>query len=302
MARPAFPLTLREFRQKFSSEEACWEYLRQSRWTDGFRCPYCNSTQGWWIAKRRIQECRSCGRQTSILSGTALHGSHLPIQEWFWAAYLVATHTPGISAKQLERQLGCHYRTAWFLLHRLRRAMVNDSRSLLKGKIEADETIIGGPVRGIRGRGVVQAEHNTLVLGAVEVLSYKDQRGQNAEKAGRLRLAIAKHADENSIRKFLHANVELESQIDTDGWRGYSKTALSKYKHVPHRAETHALHIHRAFGNLKTWLNETHHGVDPKYLQNYLDEFVFRFNRRQTPMAAFQTLLGIASSKNPRAC
>lgn len=244
-------------------------------------------------------ECPGCGRRTSPTAGTAMHRSHVGIQEWFWAAYLVATHTPGFSAKQLERQIGCAYRTAWFMLHRLRRAMVSDARSPLEGNIEADETIVGGPVKGKRGRGVTAAATKTLVFGAVEVMSYTDKHGKAAERANRIRLAIAGKADEESIGQFLTQNVAAGSTIGTDGWKGYSKTALANYRHRQSPG-ARAAHIHRAFGNLKTWLNGTHHGVDPKYLQTYLDEFVFRFNRRKTPMAAFQTLLGIATCKSPQ--
>lgn len=298
MARPAFPRTLREFRQKFASDEACWEYLWQSRWPEGYRCPRCECRETWWIAVRHVYECKKCGHQSYPTAGTLMHRTHLPIQEWFWAAYLVSTHTPGMSAKQLQRQISSSYQTAWYVLHRLRRAMVNDSRSLLRGCIEADETIIGGPVRGKRGRGVTDSETNTLVFGAVEVISYDDKHGEHAEKAGRIRLATTPDASGESVEQFIASNVEKGSTIRTDGWKGYSKSALSKYEHEQ-TPGLRALHIHRAFGNLKTWLNGTHHGVDPKYLQNYLDEFVFRFNRRKTPMAAFQTLLGLATQKVP---
>lgn len=204
-----------------------------------------------------------------------------------------------MSGTQLQRQMGCSYKTAWYLLHRLRRGMVNESRTPLRGRVEADEVIIGGPVKGKTGRGVTKDEKNTLVFGAVEVIVYTDKHGACMEKAGRLRLAVTQRADAISIRRFLTAHVQAGSEIYTDGWKGYSKTALADYSHELHEPETHALHIHRAFGNLKTWLNGTHHGVDPKYLQNYLDEFVFRFNRRKTPMAAFQTLLGLAAQKVP---
>ena len=175
--------------------------------------------------------------------------------------------------------------------------MINDARSRLKGDIEADETIIGGPVKGKRGRAVTDLTTKTLVFGAVEVIRYTDKRGKSAEKAARIRLAITVNADEKSIEKFLLKNVEKGSIIQTDGWRGYSKTALSNYEHKQ-TPGMRAAHIHRTFGNLKTWLNGTHHGVNPKYLQAYLDEFVFRFNRRKTPMAAFQTLLGIVACKS----
>jgi transposase-like protein len=299
MGRPSFPRTLREFRRQFSSDAACLEYLAQSRWPDGFVCPNCGGKKHWVIKEPFGYECQGCGRRTSPTAGTAMHRSHVGIQEWFWAAYLVATHTPGFSAKQLERQIGCAYRTAWFMLHRLRRAMVNDARSRLEGNIETDETIVGGPVKGKRGRGVTVAATKTLVFGAVEVSSYTDKHGKATERANRIRLAIARKADEESIGQFLMQNVAERSTIRTDGWKGYSKTALADYRHRQSPG-ARAAHIHRAFGNLKTWLNGTHHGVAPKYLQTYLDEFVFRFNRRKTPMAAFQTLLGIATCKSPQ--
>jgi len=297
MAKPGFPKTLKEFREQFSQEDACFAYLGQSRWPEGFVCPRCGAKTHWLKARRQVYECTQCGQQTSVTAGTILHRSHFPLREWFWAAYLVATHTPGMSATQLQRQMGCSYKTSWYLLHRLRRAMVNETRSRLSGRVEADEVIIGGPVRGKKGRGVTAAAHSTLVFGAVEVIAYTDKHGGYMEKAGRLRLAVAPRADAGSIRRFLEKNVEPGTEIGTDQWKGYSTTALAGYRHEHHHPETHALHIHQAFGNLKTWLNGTHHGVDPKYLQNYLDEFVFRFNRRKTPMAAFQTLLGLATRK-----
>lgn len=177
--------------------------------------------------------------------------------------------------------------------------MVSDTRSRLEGRIEADETIVGGPVKGKRGRGVTDLVTKTLVFGAVEVINYVDKHGQATERAGRIRLTVAQTADEVSIGQFLMLNVTEGSTIETDGWKGYSKSALANYRHTQSPGAK-ATHIHRAFGNLKTWLNGTHHGVDPKYLQAYLDEFVFRFNRRKTPMAAFQTLLGIAMCKSPQ--
>jgi len=298
MARPTFPKTLREFRERFADEAACYEYLIQSRWPDGMVCPRCPGREFWRRSRRWLHECRSCGFEVSPTAGTLLQDSHMPVREWFWTAYLVATHTPGLSAKQLQRQLGCSYKTAWYMLHRLRRAMVNQARGKLQGTVEADETFIGGPVENLHGRRVTAAESKTLVLGAVEALRWRDEKGRWRERAGRLRLAPAPQADEQSIGQFLAMNVEAGTTIKTDGWRGYSKTALSAYRHEPAPGQM-ARHIHRSFGNLKTWLLGTHHGVDPKYLAHYLDEYVFRFNRRNTPMAAFQTLLGLAATKQP---
>lgn len=301
-----YPKTLGDFRQTFASDDSCFQYLIQSRWPEGFSCPRCQASTYWFRPGRKLLVCQSCRKETSPLAGTLLHRSHVPIQEWFWAAYLVATFTPGISALQLQRQLGVgSYRTAWFMLNRLRKGMLNDSRTSLSGIVEADETLIGGPVKHTRGRGGTHDTHKSLVVGAVESIAYVDKNGKQKERAGRVRLEVIRHADEATIGTFLNKNVKPGSTIRSDGWRGYSKTALLGYKHeqrivgAPERAHQVAPHIHRVFSNLKTWLQGTHHGVDPKYLPGYLDEFVFRFNRRQTPMAAFQTLLGITSNKHP---
>jgi transposase-like protein len=232
-----------------------------------------------------------------------MHRSKIPIQDWFAAAYHVATFTPGISAVQLQRQLGLNsHDTAWYLLHRLRKGMVNDTRTKISGLVEVDETFIGGPEKGKRGRG---AGNKSLVVGAVEVLVYQDKNGDRCERAGRLRLALIPDATQGSLGSFLTDNVMPKSRIRTDGWKGYSDAALEDFIHHVRIVRSGQLahkrfpHIHRVFSNLKTWLNGTHHGVDPKYLPSYLDEFVFRFNRRQTPMAAFQTLLGITLQKKP---
>jgi hypothetical protein len=297
---------MREFRQKFSSEAACLEYLIQCRWPEGFVCPKCSGASAALLSTRPVFQCRRCRHQTYVMAGTVMHRSHLPLQEWFWAAYLVATHTPGISAHQLQRQLGISSdTTAWHLLHRLRKAMVSDARTPLSGLIEADETFIGGPAKGKRGRGVGAGKSKSLIVGAVEVLVYQDKEGRRRERAGRLRLALIPDASEESLGAFLTRNVQAGSRIRTDGWKGYSETALSEFIHhvrivgEARRAHKRFPHIHKVFGNLKTWLNGTHHGVGPKYLPSYLDEFVFRFNRRKTPMAAFQTLLGISVQKPP---
>jgi len=297
---------MREFRDRFASRKACLEYLVQSRWPEGFVCPHCKHAGGWLKEDRFVYRCGQCKRDTSPTAGTAMHRSKIPIQDWFWAAYMVATHTPGLSAKQLQRYLGTSsYETAWYLLQRFRRAMVNDNRTTLSGTVEADETLIGGPAKGKKGRGVAKGENKSLVLGMVEVLSYKDSGGKTKKRAGRVRLEVAETADEQTIWAFLDKNLRPGSKVQTDGWRGYSETALLDYQHKvkvqdsPQSASRMAPHIHRVFSNLKTWLLGTHHGVEPKYLQAYLDEFVFRFNRRQYPMAAFQTLLGITVVKTP---
>jgi predicted RNA-binding Zn-ribbon protein involved in translation (DUF1610 family) len=140
MARPDWPATIMGFQERFASEAACLDYLAASRWPDGFVCPACGGRRAWVLERRNLWECGDCGQQTSVTAGTVMHGTRTPLRVWFWAAYLVATHHPGISAKQLQRQLGLsRYETAWLILQKLRRAMVAPEREPLKREVEIDE-------------------------------------------------------------------------------------------------------------------------------------------------------------------
>jgi len=307
MENLTYPKTILEFASSFPDDDSCLDYLICSRWPDGFVCPRCSGSGGWWLKKHKRFECTSCHRHTSPLAGTVMHRSHLPVHKWFWAAYLVSTLTPGMSALQLQRQLGIsQYKSAWHLLHRLRKAMVNGSRHPLVGLVEVDETYIGGPAKGYRGRGVRKAPNKSLVIGAIEVEVYQDKKSKKLkERAGRIRLKILQDASGAEIEDFLLANVRPASSIKSDGWASYTKKTMEAYDHIkqpqqkPEKAKKMLPHIHSAFGNLQTWLIGTHHGVDPKYLQKYLEEFTFRANRRLHPMAAFRSVLGIAGASIP---
>ena len=145
MGRPDFPRTIVEFQERFSDEAACLEYLADSRWPEGYRCPACGGERAWVLERRHLWECAGCHHQASVTAGTVMHGTRTPLRLWFWAAYLVATHTPGISAKQLQRQLGLsRYETAWLMLQKLRRAMVAPERTRLREEVEVDEGFVGG--------------------------------------------------------------------------------------------------------------------------------------------------------------
>ena len=149
MPRVDFPRTILEFQARFGDEQSCLDYLFECRWPDGFVCPRCKGGKAWPIAARRLWECSGCHHQVSLTAGTVLHKTHTPLQLWFWAAYLLTTGSPGISAVQLQRQLGLgRYQTAWMMLHKLRRAMVNPERALLAGEVEVDECEVGGREAG----------------------------------------------------------------------------------------------------------------------------------------------------------
>ena len=212
-----------------------------------------------------------------------MHRSKMSLKLWFHAAYLVTTHTPGMSALQFQRQVGLTgYETAFMMLHKLRAAMVKPGRGNLSGVVEADETYIGGEQHGPPGRGAVG---KVIVVGAV------DTRGKYAN---RVRLKVIPNVTSETLIEFVKANVEGGSTVKTDEWVGYSKLEASGYRHV---VSAELIHIHRVFSNLKTWLIGTHHGVSLQHLQAYLNEYTFRFNRRKTPMAAFQTVLGLAKNR-----
>src|SRR3954453_18538463 len=295
MTRPDFPRTLAEFQGRFASEADCRRYLVACRWPDGFRCPRCGEPDAYELAGRELLQCRACRHQTSVTAGTVLHRTHVPLPLWFAAAYLGTPPTPGFSAVQLQRQLGLgRYETAWTMLHKLRRAMVRPERGRLSGGVEVDEAYVGGVEEGRRG-GRQRDGAKPVVVGAVEV------RGRGS---GRVRLAVVEDLSAASLVPFVEASGAPGSVVLPDGWQGYAPLRKG-YDHRPStvgdpkNASKLFPHVHRTFSNLKTWLQGTHHGVSAKHLPSYVDEFVFRFNRRHTPMAAFQSLLGLSSRHAP---
>jgi transposase-like protein len=303
-----FPHSLPKFQKLFPDDAACAAYLERARWGDGFTCPHCGVIgEPFRITTRAgVLTCRACRRQTGLTVGTVMERSHTPLSTWFWAAYLVASQTQGMSAVQFQRQLGLtRYETAFGILHKLRAAMVRSNQDRIGGRqnehVEVDETWIGGRTRG-EGRGV---HHKTLVTAAVEVRHREPGTAQEKRKdgryAGRVRLSIAGDRSAGSLCGFVENAVMPGSLIVTDDWSSYGSLCARGYDHHaiaecgdPDVAEAFMPIIHLVFSNLKTWLNGTHHGVSAKHLQAYLNEFTFRFNRRFYPFNAFRSLLGIA--------
>ena len=292
MPRPDFPKTILDFQRQFSTDDACLRYLIDSRWPDGFVCPRCRWREAYWKAPRKLFQCKACGYQASVTAGTVLHRSKMPLVQWFWAAYLVTTHTPGLSALQFARQMDLGYETAFQMLHKLRAAMVKEGQERLRGIVEVDEAYLGGERAGKAGRG---AHGKMLVAGAVET---------HGRRAGRIRLRVIRGVSGDQLTGFVKATVEEGSTVRTDGWAGYNGLRALGYQHkpevegTPERAAEILPLIHLAFSNLKTWLLGTHHGsVKKQHMQAYLNEFTFRFNRRRTPMAAFQTVLGLIDER-----
>lgn len=274
----AFPRDLMAFAERFATEQACAAYLMEVRWPDGFVCPACGGGRGWPTARGTIF-CAACRRQTSVTAGTILHKTRVPLRGWLLAMWLVCTQKTGLSAAGLQRELGLgSYRTAWLMLQKLRQAMVRVGRELLRGKVEVDETYLGGPESGVHGRQLVG---KALVVIAVEL---------EGAKVGRVRLRHVPDGSASSLVGFVTDCVEPGTQVHTDGWDGYAGLAKAGYAHriTPTRGDGELAvelfpHVHLVASLLKRWLGATHQGkITPKHLQHYLDEFVFRFNRRRS--------------------
>ncbi len=213
----------------------------------------------------------------------------------------MTTDKRGVSALLLQHQFALsRYETAWMLLHKFRRAMVNLAREPLRGEVQVDETWVGGTQAGLRGSRQLKGRRAVLVIVAVE------QRGR---ATGRARMAVIPDFKRTTLTAFLKQNVTLGSTIYTDGLKSFSGLQEAGFRHVP-RSQPKPIELRqgtksvvpladRAIGNLQQWLIGTHHGVSPAQLQVYLDEFVFRHNRRKQPMAAFQTLLGLGTGRKP---
>lgn len=301
MPRPPFPKTLREFQSKFATEEACQQYLAACRWPEGFICPRCGNRRAYELVKVRRWQCIGCRHQVSLTAGTILHNTKTPLTVWFWAAYLMTTDKRGISALLLQHQLGLRrYETAWIMLHKFRRAMINLAREPLRGEVELDDTWVGGTQAGLRGSRQLKGRKAALVLVAVE---------KRDRATGRARMAVIPDFKSATLVTFLKRNVASGSTVYTDGLKSFTGLEEAGYRHEPRiqplrtelrkGAKSVVPLADRAIGNMQQWLIGTYHGVSRDQLQVYLDEFVFRHNRRRLPMAAFQTLLGLGTGRSP---
>jgi transposase-like protein len=263
-----FPKTAPAFEARFKTEEDCRAYWINARWGGKPACAKCKCEHVWPIRNGTTFECADCGHQTSLTSGTVLEKTRKPFKMWFRAIFEITTRRTGISAKDLQRIMGFgSYETAWTWLHKLRSAMVRSDSDPLGPFVEMDEALVGG-------KG---GPHKQLVLAATE-------------KGGRVRLAHADNNDAATCKRFVDGEVSANAAVTTDGHAGYNATSLGERGHdavVQTKAEKRLADAvqtcHWTISQLKRWLIGTHAGaMKPKHLQAYLDEFIFRHNRRKT--------------------
>lgn len=289
-------------RSWFATDADCLDYLDWLRWPDGFTCPQCGTPGGWMVGDGR-HKCAACGKRTSVTAGTLFDRRRTPLTVWFEACWSFATAKDGISALGLQRALDIgSYATAWAMLHRLRSVLVRPGRDRLSGTVEVDETYIGGEEPGLAG-GRAKGKKD-LVAVAVELAG---PRG-----LGRCRMQVIPDATAATLQGFLTDHVEPGTHVITDGWSSYRGIGRLGYGHEPRSQRAARARgedpggllpgVHRVASLVKRWLLGKHQsGIDHAHLQAYLDEYVFRFNRRNSKARGllFYRVLELALAHGP---
>ncbi|MGB9072903.1 MAG: IS1595 family transposase [Terriglobales bacterium] len=291
-------MRLIEVPKAFATDEMCLAYLEAMRWPQGVRCPVCGAKEVSKITRKtasknvraQLYQCleKTCKTQFSATSGTIFHDSHLPLSKWFTAIALMIDAKKGMSALQLQRHLGCNYRTAWYLAHRIREAMDEPDGLKLTGTVEIDETYIGGKQRGHKGKKL----NKDVVLGIRQRGGPLKLVHVENNRAGTLYEQVAKHVDTKADR----------IMTDDAGWYNFRLTAFHNVKHsrIRHsrkeyvRGEVHTNTVESAFSLLKRAVIGTYHQLSIKHLQRYLNEFSYRFNRREIADMFEQTVARMA--------
>jgi transposase-like protein len=280
-----------EFHRTFTNEPSCEDYLIRIRWPEGMRCPSCGGGSFYQrLRHRRAYECRLCHHFTFPTAGTIFGKTRTSLHRWFVAMFLVAMDKRGLSALLLSKHLGTTYKTAWSMLQRMRHAMAKRDRHYkLSGCVEMDEMFVGAPTEGKkRGRGT----EKTPILVAISF--HKDKEGK--ERMGFAKLRAVTTIDEPTVVRFARDAIEPGSIIRTDGLSVYPHVEKHGFVHEPRpvrRQKAHLLlpHVHTYISNLRSFIQGTHHGLGETHLQQYLDEFCYRFNRRFYEEELFDRLL-----------
>lgn len=275
-------MALLDMLQKYSTDERCREILTKSRWPEGVRCPRCKEDRVCYLESRKQFECASCSYQFSVLTGTIFNDTHLPLEKWFAATYLLCEAKEGMSACQVQRTIGVSYKTAWYLCHRIRAAMVQVDKPMLDGKLEMDETYVGAGTKGAKGRGITgRGTDKEIVIGI-------------RQRDGELRLFHSKDIKAATMAKYIRENVSEDAEvIFTDDYPSYPSAIkragmpARKHKTINHSkgiyvmGDTHTNTIENAFSLFKRGVRGTWHHISAKHLASYLEEMSFRFNRRK---------------------
>lgn len=300
------PITFLDFQRLFPNEAACLLYLEALRWPSGFVCEQC-LTAGEpfrFAARPKVLKCRFCHQDTSVTAGTVMHRSKTSALIWFWSAFLIATQTPGVSALELQKKLGItRYETAFQILHKLRAEMVRPGRDKIgeEWPLELDIVFVGGKTRsGVQGRTDQVPVIIAVEIRRREVRNHKTNKISKRGLAGRIRMQKLSDKTAASVDKFVVDGIAHGAAIVSDDGTEFTNLSHLGFDHRPvpmrgdrKKMDKHLPMISRVTTNLKTWIDGTYHGVGKQHLQTYLNEFIFRFNRRFFRAVSFQTLLGL---------
>lgn len=283
-------MNLVELIKDFADENKCRTYLEHLRWPNGVQCLECGSEKVYRILKRNQFVCDDCSHQFSVTAKTIFHDTHLPLWKWFLATYQLCESRKGMSANQMKRQLGVSYKTAWYLCHRIRAAMLEVAPEKMGGTVEIDETYVGAKARRWRPRSDKQ-----VVIGI-------------RQRNGDLRMIHAKDATSATVSEIINANIGTHVEVIMTDESQIYPWALDKMQKEAHRTINHSKHyahgdvhtntVESTFSLLKRGIVGTWHKVSAKHLPAYLAEMCFRFNNRKNPYLFRDTMLKLIDSPN----
>ena len=276
--------TIQDFNTKFNSEEACLDEIFKQRFSSFDQCPVCkNPFKYYKVTDRKCYACQYCSNQIHPLANTIFHKSDTPLKNWFYAIFLFSTSKNGVSAMELQRQLGCTYKTAWRIAKQIRKLFQENGISFAK-TTEFDETYVGGKGgHNKRGRG---AENKTPVFGMVE-------------RKGKVRAIVTVDTKRKTVMPIIREHVVIGTNVMTDEYLPYRSLTKEGYNHqtVAHGAKEYVrgnVHVNTLEGfwsQMKRSINGTYHAVSPKYLKTYVNVFSYRYNRRSYPVPLFHLML-----------
>lgn len=274
-------MAVHEFMEKFSTNEACYEYLAQLKWQNGYFCSHCGHEK---YSKGRLpsaRRCSKCSYDESPTAGTLFHKLKFEVRKAFWIVYQVISQKQGVSSMQLSRDLALRKNTAWAFKRKVQEMMQSSENYALTGNIEVDETYIGGYDEGEKGRSL---EEKTPVVIALEI------RGEQLGRAYALQI---ENCSAQELSKIFDKHIDSEAFVKTDKWRGYLplKEAYPNLSQEKSDKKQNFQRMHQHISNLKSWLRGTHRWCSVKHLQAYLNEFHYRFNRRSFPESMFEKLI-----------
>lgn len=276
--------TINEFRKRFPDDDSCLTEVMQLRYGSVKICPECQKdTKFHRVRNRKCYECQWCGHQVYPTKGTIFEKTTTPLSDWFYVIYLLTATRSGVSAKEVQRQLGVTYKTAWRMCHQIRSLMGGKNPETLNGHVEIDETMVGGKRKGKRGRG---AEGKSTILGMVE-------------RGGNVKAIQVNDVKRITLMPHIKATIVEGSRVSTDELKSYNALTDEGYLHdsVRHAAkqfvkgDTHTQSIEGFWSRLKVSISGTHVWVSKKHLGKYVDEFAFRYNNRNMPDEMFNSVL-----------